>query len=129
MAGLELRLMTVADIAEVLEVQRAAFGIEARLYWPGFGEVRAEELILRHLLPMAYEGLADWGVSEKVCDRYLSVIEGRCKTSSNGATWQTEAVERLQATGLDRQSALAEMLRHYVEHMHSNEPVHTWPVS
>ncbi len=64
-------------------------GIESRLYWPGFGEVRAEELVLRHLLPMAHEGLADWGVSQAVRDRYLSVIEGRCKTSTNGATWQT----------------------------------------
>ena len=103
-------------------------GIESRLYWPGFGEVRAEELVLRHLLPMAHEGLADWGVSEAVRDRYLSVIEGRCKTSTNGATWQTDTVGRLEASGLDRQKALAEMLRLYAQHMHSNEPVHTWPL-
>ncbi|HET8768612.1 MAG TPA: glutamate--cysteine ligase, partial [Pedococcus sp.] len=103
-------------------------GIESRLYWPGFGEVRAEELVLRHLLPMAHEGLAEWGVSQKVRDRYLSVIEGRCTTSTNGATWQTEAVARLQSRGLDRQSALAEMLRVYAGHMHSNDPVHTWPL-
>jgi hypothetical protein len=103
-------------------------GIESRLYWPGFGEVRAEELVLRHLLPMAHEGLADWGVSAAVRDRYLSVIEGRCTTSTNGATWQTDAVAKLQASGMDRQSALAEMLRHYAKNMHSNEPVHTWPL-
>src|SRR6478735_6963320 len=46
-------------------------GIESRLYWPGFGEVRAEELVLRHLLPMAHEGLAEWGVSAAVRERYL----------------------------------------------------------
>jgi hypothetical protein len=103
-------------------------GIESRVYWPGFGEVRADELVLRHLLPMAHEGLTEWGVSEKVRDRYLSVIEGRCKASSNGATWQTEAVSRLEARGMDRQSALAEMLRLYSDHMHSNDPVHTWPL-
>ena len=34
----------------------------------------------------------------------------------------------LEAQGLDRQSALAAMLRSYAENMHSNEPVHTWPV-
>ncbi len=103
-------------------------GIDARLYWPGFGEVRAEELVLRHLLPMAHEGLSDWGVSSAVCDRYLSVIEGRCKTTSNGATWQTDAVSRLEATGMDRPTALREMLQLYLEHMHSNDPVHTWPL-
>ncbi|WP_406830829.1 glutamate--cysteine ligase [Pedococcus sp. KACC 23699] len=103
-------------------------GIESRLYWPGFGEVGAEELVLRHLLPMAHEGLAEWGVSASVRDRFLSVIEGRATTGTNGATWQTDAVANLQKSGLDRQSALAKMLEHYVTNMHSNEPVHTWPL-
>jgi hypothetical protein len=61
-----------------------------------------------------------------VRDRYLSVIEGRCKTGINGATWQTEAVQRLESRGADRQSALAAMLKEYAARMHSNEPVHTW---
>ena len=103
-------------------------GIDATLYWPGFGEVSADELVLRHLLPLAHEGLQEWGVSDAVRERYLSVIEGRCKTGANGATWQTQAVERLEAQGLDRQSALSRMLELYVGHMHSNEPVHTWPL-
>jgi hypothetical protein len=77
---------------------------------------------------MAHEGLADWGVSAAVRDRFLSVIEGRATTSTNGATWQTDAVARFEASGLDRQSALAKMLEHYVANMHSNEPVHTWPL-
>jgi hypothetical protein len=35
-------------------------------------------------------------------------------------------VQALQERGLTRPNALAEMLRLYCEHMHSNEPVHTW---
>jgi gamma-glutamyl:cysteine ligase YbdK (ATP-grasp superfamily) len=103
-------------------------GIDAILYWPGYGQVGADELVLRHLLPLAHEGLREWGVSDAVRDRYLSVIEGRCKTGTNGATWQTQAVERLQAQGIDRQAALSRMLELYTKHMHSNEPVHTWPL-
>ena len=104
-------------------------GIESRLYWPGFGEVRAEELVLRHLLPMAHEGLADWGVSPAVRDRYLSVIEGRCKTEHERRHLaDRHGRPRSRPAGLDRQKALAEMLRLYAEHMHSNEPVHTWPL-
>ncbi len=115
-------------VAEQNFVNAARDGIESRLYWPGFGEVRSDELVLRHLLPMAYEGLTEWGVSEKVRDRYLSVIEGRCTTGRNGATWMTDTVNRLETEGkgMDRQSALAQMLRRYAENMHSNEPVHTW---
>ncbi len=37
-------------------------GIEAQVYWPGVGQVRATELVLRRLLPLAYQGLAAWGV-------------------------------------------------------------------
>jgi hypothetical protein len=77
---------------------------------------------------MAHEGLEDWGVSSAVRDRYLSVIEGRCKTGRNGATWQTAAVQAFEARGMDRQRALAAMLELYAGHMHSNEPVHDWPL-
>ena len=40
----------------------AQHGIDAQIYWPGVGQVRATELTLRRLLPMAREGLAAWGV-------------------------------------------------------------------
>ena len=103
-------------------------GIESRVYWPGFGEVGVDELVLRHLLPMAHEGLADWGVATSVMDRYLTVIEGRATTGVNGATWQTDTVQALEEQGLDRASALRGMLELYVENMHTNEAVHTWRV-
>jgi len=101
-------------------------GIEAKVYWPGFGEVPANELVLRHLLPMAYEGLEQWGVSTAVRDRYLGVIEARCTSGINGASWQVAAVQRLEDRGADRSTALKGMLEHYVQAMHTNEPVHTW---
>lgn len=103
-------------------------GINARLYWPGLGELGADELVLRHLLPMARRGLEDWGVAERVITRYLSVIEGRCTSGVNGAVWQSECVRRLEEAGLDRAAALAEMTGLYTEHMHTNAPVHTWPL-
>jgi hypothetical protein len=37
-------------------------------------------------------------------------------------------VERLEGQGLDRQAALSRMLELYTTNMHSNEPVHTWPL-
>jgi hypothetical protein len=103
-------------------------GIESRLYWPGRGEVPVPELVLRQLLPMAHEGLRQWGVAREVRDRYLSVIEGRCLSGRNGASWQIETTQRLEERGLDRQEALRQMLISYAENMHANEPVHTWPV-
>ena len=108
-------------------VEAARNGMDARLYWPGLGEVTADELVLRQLLPMAEEGLRRWKVAADVRDRYLGVIEGRAKTGRNGAVWQVDTVRRLQGQGLNRSKALAEMLRQYCDLMHSNDPVHTWP--
>ena len=112
--------------AEANFTNAARVGIEARQYWPGLGEVTADELVLRKLLPMAEEGLRRWGVAGEVRDRFLGVIEGRAKTGQNGSSWQISTVRALQDRGLSRPQALAEMLRLYCERMHSNEPVHTW---
>src|SRR6476469_3669987 len=101
-------------------------GLDARLYWPGFGEVPVDELVLRHLLPLAHTGLERWGVSQAVRDRYLGVIEGRCTSGLNGASWQVACVQRLEERGADRATALRRMLERYVGNMHTNEPVHTW---
>lgn len=103
-------------------------GMDAVLYWPGMGEIGPDELVLRRLLPMAHEGLERWGVAPEVRQRYLTVIEERAKTGRNGATWQIQTVRALEAKGADRATALTRMLALYCEHMHSNEPVHTWPV-
>jgi hypothetical protein len=102
-------------------------GIEARLYWPGVGEVPVSELILRRLLPAADAGLAAAGIEAADRDRLLGVIERRCVTMQNGATWQAAAFQRLNES-LDRPEALREMTVRYREHMHANEPVHDWPL-
>jgi Glutamate-cysteine ligase family 2(GCS2) len=104
----------------------ARHGLDAKLYWPGVGEVPAAELVLRRLLPLAYAGLDAWGVDPAVRDRLLGIIEGRCTSGVTGAGWQVEVVHDLQRAGSDRRAALHGMLERYVPNMHSNEPVHTW---
>jgi gamma-glutamyl:cysteine ligase YbdK (ATP-grasp superfamily) len=105
-------------------------GIDAQLYWPGLGEVPATELVLRRLLPLAHEGLSELGVDPAGRDRLLGIIERRCTTHQNGAEWQARTFHRIdeQKQPLDRRDSLREMLRRYVELMHTNEPVHTWPI-
>jgi hypothetical protein len=92
------------------------------------GEVTTEQLVLGKLLPMADEGLDRRGVATDIRDRFLGVIEGRARAGRNGAVWQVSTVQALQQGGMTRPAALAEMLRLYCDHMHSNEPVHTWEV-
>jgi hypothetical protein len=102
-------------------------GIDARLYWPGVGEVPATELVLRRLLPAAHEGLEKAGLDAADRDRLLGIIERRCVTMQNGASWQAGAFHRFyEDEKLERLDALRRMTVLYREHMHANEPVHEW---
>jgi hypothetical protein len=102
-------------------------GIEAHLYWPGLGQVPATELVLRRLLPMARAGLDAWGVRPEESDRLLGIIEQRCLTERNGASWFVDRFHERAGDGdADRLDALRATLNEYRENMHSNDPVHAW---
>jgi gamma-glutamyl:cysteine ligase YbdK (ATP-grasp superfamily) len=102
----------------------ARYGLDARVFWPELGEMPVTDLVLRRLLPRAATGLERWGVDAVVRDRLLGIIERRCVTRRNGATWQAETVH---ASNADGHEALRRMVLRYLDHMHSNAPVHTWP--
>ena len=102
----------------------AQHGIDAQVYWPGIGQVRATELVLRRLLPMARAGLDSWGVPGEESDRYLGIIEQRCLLGTNGAEWFVGRMRQRDTE--DRFDALRATLLEYRERMHTNEPAHTW---
>jgi hypothetical protein len=121
--------MSFATAGENLH-EAARRGLDAHLYWPGLGEVPAAELVLRRLLPLAREGLSRWGVNPVDADRLLGFIEQRCVTGQTGAAWQIATVAAISSRGgTGRQEALRQMTQRYIEHMHTNDPVHTWPVT
>ena len=102
-------------------------GIEAKVYWPGLGQVPATELVVRRLLPMARAGLEAWGVVEEERDRLLDIIERRCIVGQNGASWFADRfATKIADNHGDRLDALRSTLNEYRAHMHTNEPVHTW---
>jgi len=119
--------MSFATATENLH-EAARNGLDAQLYWPGVGDTPAAELILRRLLPLAREGLSRWGVAAEHADRLLGIVEQRCLTGQTGAAWQIATVTGLtEQYGLNRTEALRQMTQRYIEHMHTNEPAHTWP--
>jgi gamma-glutamyl:cysteine ligase YbdK (ATP-grasp superfamily) len=103
-------------------------GISSQVYWPGVGTVSATELVLRRLLPRARTGLDAWGMDADIRDRLLDIIERRCLTARNGASWQSAALRVVEAEQAgDRTDALRAVVREYSKHMHDNIPVHEWP--
>src|SRR5690606_879661 len=107
----------------------ARYGMGARLYWPDLGKVEVPELVLRRLLPKAYEGLDRWGVDPAPRDRLLGVSERRCATRRNGAAWQVQVFHDLYDNGpYDRSDALSAMTLRYLANMAADVPVHSWPL-
>lgn len=109
-------------------------GIDAELVWPrhgrggGTARVPAVRLVQEELLPLAAAGLDAWGVESADRNRFLKVIEERCRRRVNGASWQAAAYRRAVDGGLERAKALAAVTRRYAELARTGEPVHDWPV-
>jgi hypothetical protein len=56
-------------------------------------------------------------------------VEQRCLSGSNGATWQIAALRHFEEhEGLPRPEAMRRALQLYITYMHSNAPVHEWPL-
>ena len=100
-------------------------GIDAQIYWPGVGQVRATELVLRRLLPMAREGLDAWGVDGATSDRLLGHHRAAlpARHQRRGVVRPADAASAPTWSAYD---ALRATLLEYRERMHTNEPVHTW---
>ena len=105
-------------------------GINAELKWPTLGTVAVAELVDKHLLELAHEGLRTLEVDAACIDEYLGVIEGRVRARQNGATWQLAALERVaggsKALTTERADGLARVLRQYMKNSQADAPVHTW---
>ncbi|OLT22567.1 glutamate--cysteine ligase [Ornithinimicrobium sp. CNJ-824] len=114
--------------AEQNFVDAAKHGIDSVHSWPGLGTLPVTELVADHLLSVADDGLAALGLRREVRSHYLSVIEGRCRTRTNGASWQIAVTEAYETAGRSREEALREMFAHYLDNSEENAPVHTWPV-
>ena len=72
----------------------ARYGTAAQFYWDG-RLIPCKELLLDHLLPMAYRGLYSMNVLPKDVERYLSVIENRIN-NRNGARWMVDSYRKLK---------------------------------
>ncbi len=108
----------------------AQHGLDARLLWPDPDgptprEVPAKELALE-LLPRAHEGLLSLGVSDREALRAVENIRARLERGITPASWQLEMLKRLEARGLDRSDALAQMLESYFDQARKGDSVADW---
>ena len=100
-----------------------------QLFWPGLGYLPVTELVLRRLLPMAHDGLDRWGArpgrARPAARHHRAALPDRPQRREL-AGGDACTGSRATTTWTGRQ-ALREVLRRYIEHMHTNGPVHEWP--
>lgn len=103
-------------------------GLDAQFTWIGGKVIPASELICKHLIPVAREGLGSNGVSADDIDRYLSVIEERVKSGRTGAGWQLDSLAALRKSG-EREEALTALTEAMLTLQKQEKPVHEWPLA
>lgn len=103
----------------------ARYGMSAQFYWNN-KEVTSRDLVLDELLPMAYRGLYDVGISPKDAEHYLGIIENRVKTNG-GAQWMVKSYRNLQKNKKPFE-ALQVMTSYMYEKQEHDYPVDGWRV-
>jgi gamma-glutamyl:cysteine ligase YbdK (ATP-grasp superfamily) len=99
----------------------AQLGLRAQLHWLDDKMYPAADLLLKVLLPMAYDGLQQLGVAGSDSNEYLEIIRQRLETGTNGAGWQRAFVSK---HGRDMRALTAA----YFQHQNSGQPVHEWKI-
>ena len=72
----------------------ARYGTAAQFYWDG-ELITCKDLLLDHLLPMAYRGLYSMNISPKDAEKYLAIIQNRIN-NKNGARWMVQSLRKLK---------------------------------
>lgn len=97
----------------------ARHGLEAKLLWLDGHTYAAKELLIHVCLPLAREGLADFGLPEGEVERYLAVFAQRVRSGQTGAVWQVRNLAHEQGDA-------ARMMANYLENQRTGLPVHEW---
>jgi gamma-glutamyl:cysteine ligase YbdK (ATP-grasp superfamily) len=97
----------------------ARHGLEAELTWLDGRHLSAQELLLESGLPLARQGLRDFGLPDAEIEHYLGVVEARVRSGQTGAAWQ---LQRLAQVGGD----VHHMMDDYLDNQRSGSPVHQW---
>ncbi len=101
-------------------------GLDADLLWLDGEHHSAREFWPRIGLPLAEQGLRDFGLESAEIERHLGVVAARVRNGQTGAVWQLARLNR--RGGEADEAGVAEMLADYLENQRSGAPVHEWSV-
>lgn len=97
----------------------ARYGLQAELTWLDGRRHSARDFVLEIGLPLARQGLRDFGLPAAEIEHYLGVVEARVRSGQTGSAWQ---LQRLAKVGGD----VHRMMDDYLVNQRSGSPVHEW---
>jgi CBS domain-containing protein len=121
------RLMTFDDVRSNFYAV-ARHGLKAQIAWDHGHTYTAESLILKVLLPIAYEGLRHAGIDAADIDGYLGIIEQRVHYHRTGARWILDSLATMGNEGT-RDLRLRTVTGAMLERQKTGAPVHEWPLA
>jgi CBS domain-containing protein len=120
------RVMTFDDVrTNFYAVSR--HGLKAQISWAGHTHT-AESLILKELLPVAYEGLKISGIDAGDIEKYLGIIEQRVHYHRTGARWILDSLATMGTDGT-KDLRMRTVTQAMLSRQKSGDPVHKWPLA
>lgn len=114
------------DHSKVNLLKAAHYGLDTQFRWLKGKKVKAEDLILKELLPIAAEGLKKANVNKKEIDEYLGIIQNRVKSGKTGSQWVFDSWKQVSTSGDNSKTTYltSAMLKRQQE----GKPVHEWDI-
>ncbi len=115
--------------AEYNFYRAAQSGLNSKILWPLHNQTKPTEVsivkVIEQMLPIARQGLISLMIDNAEIDKFLNIIEHRLSNKITGATWQKQTLSSLEQT-MDKQSACRELVKMYINHCRTCQPVSTW---
>ncbi|UWX54473.1 CBS domain-containing protein [Maribacter litopenaei] len=106
-------------------IKAARNGAASIMLWKGT-EIPIRDLIIKELLPLAYEGLKKCTINPNDIHRYLEVIEKRAKGNS-GSRWSVLSYRQLKKN-MKQDDAVIALTEAIYENQQTLDPVSNWPI-
>ncbi len=104
-------------------IKAARNGCHSMMHWRG-KSISTRELVIKELLPLAYEGLKKCAIDKKDIEHYLNIIDKRAN-GMTGATWSTGNYRQLKKK-MKQDDALISLTRIIYENQQTSLPVSEW---
>ena len=97
----------------------ARHGLQAELTWLDGRRHAVRDLLPEAILPLARQGLREFGLPDAEIEHYLGVVEARVRSGQTGSAWQLQRLARVGGN-------VHRMMDDYLENQRSDAPVHEW---